>query len=203
MEMLEFAVTVMLVSSSGVLSPGPLLLSNIIHAKSFGYKAGLMISYGHTIVELPLVLLLAVSSLTLELFNEYNTVISVIGGIALLFFAISNMLNKIDKKPMIHKPIISGIVFSAFNPFFIAWWLTIGMKLINDSLLLTSSILGVFLMFIMHIWMDYAWLSLTAYITNKGISMLDNKYYKYILFGLNFIMIYFGINFLLNALQYV
>ncbi|GIU71659.1 MAG: lysine transporter LysE [Candidatus Nitrosocaldaceae archaeon] len=203
MEMLEFAVTVMLVSSSGVLSPGPLLLSNIIHAKSFGYKSGLMISYGHTIVELPLVLLLAVSSLTLELFNEYNTVISVIGGIALLFFAISNMLSKIDKKPMIHKPIISGIVFSAFNPFFIAWWLTIGMKLINDSLLLTSSILGVFLMFIMHIWMDYAWLSLTAYITNKGISMLNNKYYKYILLGLNFIMIYFGINFLLNALQYV
>jgi threonine/homoserine/homoserine lactone efflux protein len=202
MEMLEFAITVMLVSSSGVLSPGPLLLSNIIHAKSLGYKAGLMISYGHTIVELPLVLLLAASSLTLELFNEYNMVISIIGGIALLFFAISNMINKVDNKPIIHKPIVSGIIFSAFNPFFIAWWLTIGMKLINDSLLLTSSILGVFLMFIIHIWMDYAWLSLTAYMTNKGISMLDNKYYKHILFGLNFIMMYFGINFLLNALQY-
>ena len=194
----QLILTIILVSSSGVLSPGPLLLSSIIHAKSHGYKAGLMIAHGHAIVELPLVLLLA-TSVDL-LFKEFSNIIGIVGGIALLFFGTYNIINfKKSAKLIIHKPIISGIMFTLFNPFFIAWWLTIGMKLIDDSLALLD-FNGVWIMFIFHIWMDYAWLILIAYITRRGISMLDNKYYRYMLIALNGIIIYFGINFII---QYV
>lgn len=195
----EFILTVIAISSSGVLSPGPLLLSNIIHAKNYGYRAGLMIAYGHTIVELPLVLLLA-TSIDLA-FKEFNTMIGVIGGIALLFFGIYNIISfKKSSRLIVHKPIVSGIIFTLFNPFFIAWWLTIGMKLINDSIVLMN-FNGVFVMFVLHIWMDYAWLVLIAYLTKRGIAMLDSKYYRYLLITLNGIMIYFGINFL-TSIQY-
>lgn len=116
---MEFILTVIIISSSGVLSPGPLLLSNIIHAKDYGYRSGLMIAYGHTIVEFPLVLLLA-TSINLA-FAKFNTIIGVIGGIALLFFGIYNIIyfNQ-SNRSIIHKPLVSGIVFTAFNPFFIA-----------------------------------------------------------------------------------
>ncbi len=194
----ELILTVIIISSSGVLSPGPLLLSNIIHAKSYGYRAGLMIAYGHTIIELPLVLLLATS--INFVFKEFDVIIGVIGGIALLFFGIYNIINfKKSSRLIIHKPIISGMIFTAFNPFFIAWWLTIGIKLINDSLALMD-LNGVFIMFMLHIWMDYAWLIFIAYISKKGITMLDSRYYRYLIIALNSIIIYFGINFLTSTL---
>lgn len=71
------------------------------------------------------------------------------------------------------------------------------MKLINDSLTFDF---GVFIMFASHIWMDYAWLILTAYATKRGISMLNSRYYRYLLIILNVIMVYFGINFIITSL---
>jgi hypothetical protein len=48
----EFAAEVVLVSASGVLSPGPLFFANIIYGSKMGITAGIRIAYGHTIVEL-------------------------------------------------------------------------------------------------------------------------------------------------------
>jgi len=56
-EILGFAATVILISVSGVMSPGPLFAANIFYGLKEGAKAGLKMSYGHTIVELPLVIL--------------------------------------------------------------------------------------------------------------------------------------------------
>ncbi len=200
---LEFIASVILISLSGALSPGPLLLSNIIHANKYGYRSGLLISYGHTIVEFPLVLLLGMSSMILELFTRFNMIIGVIGGIALISFAsLAIIKHNREERSIIHNPLISGIIFTAFNPFFITWWLTIGMKLINDSLILYS-INGILIMFLLHIWIDYAWLVFTAYLTKKGITLLSSRYYKYILFVLNILMIYFGVTFLITSMQSV
>ncbi|HZA06729.1 MAG TPA: hypothetical protein VE619_03410, partial [Nitrososphaeraceae archaeon] len=61
MNILEFAGEVVLLSTSGVLSPGPLFLTNLIYGSRQGSHAGIKIAYGHTIVELPLIILLALS----------------------------------------------------------------------------------------------------------------------------------------------
>ena len=44
----EFAAEVVLVSASGVLSPGPLFFANIIYGGKMGITAGIKIAYGHT-----------------------------------------------------------------------------------------------------------------------------------------------------------
>jgi threonine/homoserine/homoserine lactone efflux protein len=36
-------------------------------------------------------------------------------------------------------PLFAGIAFTALNPFFITWWLTVGLKLISDSVSLFVS----------------------------------------------------------------
>ena len=84
MNILEFAGEVILLSTSGVLSPGPLFLTNLIYESRQGAHAGIKIACGHTIVELPLIIILALglskySSLDLTS-NEDLKIIGLIGG---------------------------------------------------------------------------------------------------------------------------
>ena len=204
MSFLEFGLTVVLVSTSGVLSPGPLFFANLLYGSKYGYKAGLKCSYGHTIVEFPLILLLAFGVLSLEVFPSFKPAISIVGGITLVAFAIMQVLSVIRKKNQDamqtrHSPLLIGIIFSALNPFFIIWWLTIGMKMITDALLL-ASMLGLAFMFLTHIWMDYAWLTSIAHLAKKGVKIIGNKYYSILLLGLSAVLVYLGANFIIEGL---
>ena len=203
MGFLEFGLTVVLISTSGVLSPGPLFFANLIYGSKHGYKAGLKCSYGHTIVELPLILLLAFGVLSLEAFPAFKPTISIVGGITLIGFSIIQIIFAIKKKQNTvqtrYSPLLIGIIFSALNPFFIIWWLTIGMKMITDALILASMV-GLAFMFITHIWMDYAWLTTIAHLAKKGVKVIDSKYYSILLLGLSGALIYLGVNFISEAL---
>lgn len=205
MGFLEFGLTVIIVSTSGVLSPGPLFITNLLYGSKYGYKAGLKCSYGHTIVELPLILLLAFGVLSLEVFPSFKPAISIIGGITLMAFAIMQVLAAIRKKNQDaiktrHGPLLMGIIFSALNPFFIIWWLTIGMKMITDALLL-ASMFGLAFMFLAHIWMDYAWLTSIAHMGRKGVSIIGNRYYSLLLLGLSVVLFYLGANFIVEGMR--
>lgn len=192
---------IIIISLSGVLSPGPLLISNIINAKKYGYKAGLDTAIGHTIIELPLVVLLGTTNMLLDKFRVFNMIVGIIGGLALITFSILSIVKKDVERTIVYKPFISGIVFTGLNPFFITWWFTIGMNLINSAM--RYSMVGLFMMFLLHIWLDYAWLILTSYITKRGISIIKSKYYKVTLFVLNIVMMYFGILFITSSLKMV
>jgi len=83
-EVLAFAGMVILISASGVMSPGPLFAANISYGLKQGVKAGIKMAYGHTVVELPLIILLGVGILSLESFPQYRIVIAVLGALGLI-----------------------------------------------------------------------------------------------------------------------
>ena len=56
MSPIEFSLQVILVSTSGVLSPGPLFFINILYGSKYGFFIGLKIASGHAIVEFPLII---------------------------------------------------------------------------------------------------------------------------------------------------
>jgi len=91
-------------------------------------------------------------------------------------------------------------LFSALNPFFIIWWFTIGFKLISDSLFLWP-FWGIAILFALHIWMDYAWLTSTAYLSSRGSRFLSNKNYRFFIFGISLVLIYFGITFITDVIS--
>src|SRR3990170_3533682 len=134
-QLLGFAAVVIVISASGVMSPGPLFTANIFYGMKGGTK---------------------------------------------------------------HGPFLAGIFLSALNPFFIIWWLTIGFKLISDSLILWS-FWGIGIMFLLHIWMDYAWLSSTAMISSRISKVLSNRNFKFLIAVLSIALVYFGITFLIEA----
>jgi len=79
MNPLEFAGEVILVSTSGVLSPGPLFFINLIYGSKQGITGGIRIAFGHTMVEFPLVITLAIGLFTFShvfLNNENLKIIS-------------------------------------------------------------------------------------------------------------------------------
>jgi len=69
----EFAPEVVLVSAPGVLSPGPLFFANIIYGSKMGITAGIKIAYGHTMVELPLIIILELMPQKVRLITNLRT----------------------------------------------------------------------------------------------------------------------------------
>jgi len=224
MNMLEFAGEVILVSLSGVLSPGPLFFANLIYGSKEGFRSGIKIAFGHTIVELPLIILLVigVSQIPYSGFTSIGNlkIIGLIGGIAIVAFSILQIkdiikgkdvaitLNSNGKKEIQkviynnrNRPVISGIIFSALNPFFLAWWLTVGLKLISDSVSSFGVLSGTVSLFSFHIWMDYAWLTLISCLIFKGISILKSKYYKMLLLTLSTMFGFYGLYWIIINLR--
>jgi threonine/homoserine/homoserine lactone efflux protein len=216
MNMLEFAGEVILVSLSGVLSPGPLFFANLIYGSKEGFRSGIKIAFGHTIVELPLIILLVigVSQIPYSGFTSIGNlkIIGIVGGIAIVAFSIlqikdiikekdvgiilnSNGIREIQKVSYNNRnrPVIAGIIFSVLNPFFLAWWLTVGLKLVSDSVSSFGVLSGTVSLFSFHIWMDYAWLTLISCLIFKGISILKSKYYKMLLLTLSTIFGFYGL----------
>ena len=202
-QLLEFSVLVIVISASGVMAPGPLFAANIAHGLRDGAKSGIKMAIGHTIVELPLVILLGIGVFSLELFPEFRTVISILGAITLFVFAAMQIKtifrNKETTTNLKQGPLVSGILLSALNPFFIIWWLTIGFKLISDAMLIWA-FSGILVLFVLHIWMDFAWLGAISYLASKSAKILSNKNYKIIMIGLSVMLVYFGITFLEDVL---
>ena len=211
MNPLQFAGEVILVSASGVLSPGPLFFTNIIYGSKQGVTAGIKIAFGHTIVEFPLVIALALGLFTFShVFanNENLKIISIIGGIAIVVFAFTQIIS-ITKGEVKRQnayvrisakkgPILLGVIFSALNPFFLIWWLTVGIKLISDSIQFFGFAIGILFLFSFHIWMDYAWLVITSYLIYRGVPVLKTKFYSALLISISTILAFYGVYIILN-----
>lgn len=201
---LDFVIAVVVISASGVMAPGPLFAANIVYGTKGSTRAGIKMAAGHSIVEFPLVILLGIGVLSLEIFPEFRTIISVVGATTLFVFAGIQIKSLFQKRKTLqndqkHGAIIAGITLSALNPFFIVWWLSIGFKLISDAMMIWA-FGGIIVLFLLHIWMDFAWLGSVAFLAKKSTKILSNKNYKIMMLGLSVSLIYFGITFLNDVL---
>jgi len=202
-QIIEFAVTVIIISASGVMAPGPLFAANIAYGLQGGGKAGIKMAVGHTIVELPLVILLGIGVFSFEIFPEFRVLISILGAITLFVFAGIQIKTTLQMKEttfnLKHNAVLTGITLSALNPFFIIWWLSVGFKLISDAMLIWAFV-GIIVVFLLHIWMDFVWLYSVACLAAKSSKILSNKNYKILMIGLSAMVIYFGIAFITDVI---
>ena len=201
-EIFGFLGLVIIISASGVMSPGPLFAANLMYGLREGKRSGIKMAIGHTIVEFPLILLLGIGFFSIENIPEIRTIITVLGAVGLFGFAALQIRAATRQRFSVetkssHGPFVAGILLSALNPFFIIWWLTIGLVLISESIQIFG-IFGIVILFGFHIWMDYAWLFTIAAFSSKAKNYLSKKNFKMIVIGLSIILIYFGIDFLLR-----
>jgi threonine/homoserine/homoserine lactone efflux protein len=209
--LLTFIITVVAVTASGALAPGPLFFTNIVQGTKSGAKGGLAFSVGHTIFELGLVIFLALTLQTV--LNEtnksaINLVVGVAGGIALFVFGFLQIRGALrdpksqaigKKETKTRNPLLLGTVFTGLNPYFIIWWIFIGSPLIIEALSIASWV-GISIMYVSHVWMDYAWLIGTAYLAKKGTTLIGSKGYRIMMVTFGAVLVFFGFYFLLPPL---
>ena len=211
MGVLEFVSTVILITASGALAPGPLFFATVVRGMKSGAKVGLLFSIGHTAVEFPLVLLLGLGLLQLVGHGQSSalTLIAAAGGAVLIVFGLLQIRDALTAKNVglgnqrslrRGSLVLLGVTLTAFNPFFITWWLTVGSQLVVEAVLL-ASFGGVLLMYVSHIWMDYVWLSLVAYLAHRGQNILSTRGYRFAVAAFGLVLLYFGFLFLVSAFR--
>ena len=203
---LDFIATVVVVSASGALSPGPLTAATATLGAKRGWKTGLLAALGHAIVELPLVILIGLGLLVALSSATISSALALAGGCFLLFFGYLTLrdslklelLSKAEARSLYDNPVLVGLALSALNPFFIVWWLGVGAPLISEALGLWG-LWGLALMYVSHVWLDFAWLPVVAYLASLG--RLNVRLLKALLFALALAVIFFGISFLERGLS--
>ena len=206
MDALNFAATVVLVTVSGALAPGPLFFTTISHGTKLGAKGGLAFAIGHTLFEFPLIILLALGLDTIVRVPEVKAVTGIIGGAALTVFGVLQIRNchasRFGKPKsqglMLQNPILIGLGFTGLNPFFIVWWFTAGLELIRVSLMFIG-LFGIVLMYICHVWMDYVWLIAVAHFARAGTNVMGARWYRIIVAFFGAVLVLFGLAFLVSA----
>ncbi len=210
---LEFFFYVILVSTSGVFSPGPLFFVNLFYGSKYGSLMGIKIAIGHTFVEFPLLVLLfyGVSKFSAVSVSDSDIlkIIGIVGGVFMIFFSFLQIYPVIKNKSLetnnqyskyaIKNAILVGMIFTGLNPFFLVWWSTIGLKLVSDSVENFGYLNGIILLFFSHIWMDYFWLWITSFMSSKGRSIVKEKVYRFLLLFFSTVIGIFGLYLLVNA----
>jgi len=201
MELLIFLTTVVGISLSGVMAPGPVTAAAIaLGARS--RHAGPLIAVGHGIVEFPLMILIVLGMDRLLKSTITQITIGLAGGTFLLIMAIQ-MLRSLksaeiqEAKATKSGPIATGIILSAGNPYFLLWWATVGLILAT-----TATQLGIwaFALFAVVHWLcDLVWLSVLSWASFKGSVLLGPRSQQIVLLICSVALLGFGLFFIYNS----
>ncbi len=193
-----FVGQVVIVSLSGVMAPGPLTAATLGHGLKDRW-AGVWITLGHALVELPLMFLLLIG-LNHYLQTSLIRAIGFLGGSLLILMGIDLARSSLDTKAghTTLSPLTSGVILSAGNPYFILWWATIGAGLIGRSL--KFGLLGFALMVIFHLLCDLIWLTGLSRVAHKGQRLLSPKLSRLMGGALGLALMAIGLSFLKDAL---
>lgn len=194
---LLFLGSVVVISLSGVMMPGPVLAATIAKG-SEDRNAGLWIGLGHGVVELPLIGLIYVGLGTF-FENEWTLiVIGLAGGIMLVYIGYSMLSHRRDEtgdeKYLPYHPVVVGIITSLSNPYFFLWWATVGVLMVSVAAGFGAAVVIAFAL--LHWTCDVFWDWFVSLATHKSKALWkDNT--QTIIFGIcGLIMMIFGIYFI-------
>jgi len=194
--------TVVVTSLSGVMMPGPMFTVTL--AKSLKSPwAGVMVSLGHAVVEVPLILFVYFGLVDFFQNDIVKLVLSVLGGGMILWmgFDLFRARRKLARegRDTSYNAFVAGILMSALNPFFLVWWVTVG------SLLLVTFVdavgtWGLPFFIIVHWLCDLIWLSIVSLVIYRTHSFWGEKVQEWVFIVLSLALLYFGGQFIVKGI---
>ena len=164
-----FLASVLLISLTGVLMPGPLFAVTLEKA-SKSKISGALISVGHGIVEFPLMFLIFFVLSRFEIPNLVQVAVGLIGGALMVFMGVQTFRNRRKQETasvnVKRESVLAGIYTTAANAGFILWWLTIGTTLILNAQLF--GLLGFSIFAGVHWLCDFSWYTVAALLIFKS-----------------------------------
>lgn len=199
--MLPLLLSVVVISLSGVMMPGPMFAVTL--AKSYRSPwAGAQVSIGHAVIEVPLILLIYFGFARFFENSLVQLVLSLLGGAMIIgmgivmFRARTEVVQRGQDLP--YSAVMAGILTSGLNPYFLLWWATIGSLLVMKFLAFGAA--GLMLLIVVHWLCDLVWLSFLATVVYRTHSLWRLKYQEWLFMACSLLLIGFGIWFLVSAI---
>ncbi len=202
--MLPVLLSVVVISFSGVMMPGPMFAVTVTKSYKSAW-AGTQIALGHAVIEVPLILLIYFG---LARFFENITVqlvLSILGGGMIIWLGIGMFRARTkvvqEGKELPYGAVTAGIITSGLNPFFLLWWATIGSMLVMKFLDFGTT--GLIAFILVHWLCDLVWLSLVSLLIYKTQKLLGRRLQEGIFIACSLLLIGFGGWFLVSGIQLV
>ncbi len=204
MSLLAFYGFILTISLSGVMSPGPLTAFLIARGKESPW-AGIPVTIGHALAEVPLIIALFAGLRPLFEIPGMREGVSLAGGCVLLFlgsgaFRTSHSTPRTPRGP--HRPgaLVGGVLLTALNPYWVVWWLTVGTNVIARTGEF-GWLAGLAGMIAVHLLADAAWAVFITWSANRGSRMIGESGWRRIERGCAWVMLGFGVFFLGDGLR--
>jgi threonine/homoserine/homoserine lactone efflux protein len=194
------------VGFSGALMPGPLLTVDIAESTRKGFWAGPILTGGHAIAELVVVIALAVGLSALLASEIALKIIGILGGLALVLMG-GAMMHDIIRKKISFDPdqpgsssgllVGKGITASLSNPYWFVWWATVGSAFLSDSLV--HGPVGPVVFYFGHIMSDLVWYTFVSFTIASGRRLLAGKPYYVLITICALFLLFIGARFIIEA----
>ncbi len=201
--------TSLLVGLSGAVAPGPLLTAVIGDVARTGFWTAPLLVLGHALLELVTVLALA-RGLARAIRNPtVLRTIAALGGITLLVLGgdlarsawIGAVhLDEAHTASAAALPLLTGVVVSVSNPYWVLWWATVGAGYTALALRHGAAGLGAF--YVGHITADFGWYVPLALLLSAGQQLFDAEVYRFIIGVAGAFLMAMGLFFLALAIRW-
>jgi threonine/homoserine/homoserine lactone efflux protein len=199
------------IAIGAVLTPGPITTTIISQAPRLGWKAGLLVSIGHAIMEFVMVV-----SITLGLSGvlgapTVQVVIAILGGLLLLYMGTTMLVDALKGKMKLpakeegagrlssSRMMGLGILTSLSNPFWYAWWMTAAAIFLLQAKAVSWLLVVGF--FIGHIAADFIWNVLLATVVGSGKKFITDRIYAVLISFCGAYLVYLAATFLITGYQ--
>jgi threonine/homoserine/homoserine lactone efflux protein len=202
MPFLTFLFETVLISLTGVMAPGPMTAATVGKG-SESARAGALISVGHGVIELPLMLLLYFGLGAVLGHAEVRVALGIAGGLFMLVMGGAMLwgLRRTVGSPVAaassRSPLLTGVVLSGGNPYFILWWVTVGGALIARAAPFGLPGFGAFA--VVHWLCDLVWLSCLSALAYKGGELFGKRFRSAVTLISGLFLLFFGYRFLADA----
>jgi len=201
---------------TGAVIPGPMLAYVVSDTLKKGALSGPLTVLGHISVELPVIVAFVVLGLEWmkSYFSQFEFLIYSLGGMALILMSLlvikeaksplkgevrDNKVSMRSAKYAYNSSIYGGVLFTAFNPSFIPWWVTIGYLLLLQGFKWLA-LTGIVLVSVGHFLSDLAWYSFISFSFSRGKNFFVGKRYEVTMLVIALFVISFGVFFFIKGI---
>jgi threonine/homoserine/homoserine lactone efflux protein len=196
-----FLASVILISLTGVMMPGPMFAVTIEKA-SKRKTAGLLIAAGHGLIEFPFMFLIYYWLSQFSVPDTVPIVIGLIGGLLMIYMGFQAFRKRKKQNEKYKSPrqesLIAGLWTTAINAGFYLWWLAVGIPLILNAQIF--GLIGFSTFAVVHWLCDFVWYAGVAFVIFKSRRFWTEKTHQAILIFCAAVFVGFGAWFFSSAL---
>ncbi len=196
--------SVVVISLSGVMMPGPMFA--VALAKSYKSPwAGVQMSLGHAVIEVPLILLIYFGFARFFENNIVQVVLNLLGGVMVIWLGVGLFRARaavVEKgKDLPYNAFVAGILMSALNPLFLLWWATIGGMLIMKFA--DYGAMGLSTFTVVHWLCDLVWLSFVSVLVYRTRALWGKTFQQGVFLTCGLLLVSFGVWFVVSGVRLV